>query len=121
MLEYVPVDLLRDGACHKAAREPPTPESAFAISNGKLQLLNTTFDTLKEWKLSFDDWCKASKNLVDTMCKHLRAGDNPCPGGDITQAIVNSFHGHCTFGGYQMLAFSLTLSLTMIDVSMHSL
>ena len=104
MLEYISLDLLRDGACHKAVREPPTPESTFVISNGKLQLSNTTFDTLKEWKLSFDDWCKAGKNLVDAMWKHLRVGDDPCPGGAITQTIVNSFHGHfkhlSTFGGY---------------------
>ncbi|KAG6887465.1 hypothetical protein C0992_012183 [Termitomyces sp. T32_za158] len=73
MLEYIPLDLLTDEACRKAAREPPAPESAFVISNGKLRLPNSTFDSSKKGKLSFDDWCGAAENLVEAMRKHLRA------------------------------------------------
>ena len=71
MLEYIPLDLLTDGACRKVAREPPAPESAFVISNGKLWLPNMMFDTLKEGRLSFEEWCQAGENLVDAMQKHL--------------------------------------------------
>ncbi|KAG6875774.1 hypothetical protein C0992_002439 [Termitomyces sp. T32_za158] len=61
-----------------AAHEPPPPESAFVISNGKLRLPVASFDTLKEDKLSFDEWCGASDNLVEAMRKHLR-GTNRIP------------------------------------------
>lgn len=55
MLKYIPLDLLTDDAYCRAAREPPPPKSAFFISNGKLCLLNASFDVAKKSKLSFDD------------------------------------------------------------------
>lgn len=94
MLEYIPLDLLTDDACRRAAREPPGPESAFVISNGKLRLPNASFDVSKENKLSFDEWVSAGANLVAAMRKHLRAEGDQGAGGPIALEIVDSFEGH---------------------------
>lgn len=94
MLEYIPLDLLTDDACRRAAREPPAPESAFVISNGKLRLPNASFNVLKESKLSFDEWVGAGANLVAAMRKHLRAEGDQGVGGPFALEIADSFEGH---------------------------
>lgn len=97
MLEYIPLDLLTDEACRRAAREPPAPESAFVISNGKLHLPNTSFDVSKESKLGFDDWVGASTNFVAAMRKHLRADGDSGAGGPVALEIAASFEGHFNY------------------------
>ena len=72
----------------------PVPESAFVIVNRKLWLPNTSFDTLKEIKLTYNEWCKASANIVDAMQRHLQAGDDLVLGGQVAQAIADCFQGH---------------------------
>lgn len=94
MLEYIPLDLLMDDACRHAAREPPMPESAFVISNGKLRLPNASFDVSKESKLSFDEWVGAGANLVVAMHKHLCADGDRGAGGPIALKIADLFEGH---------------------------
>ncbi|KAG6890152.1 hypothetical protein C0992_002957 [Termitomyces sp. T32_za158] len=94
MLEYIPLNLLTDEACRLAAHKPPPAESAFVIANGKLRLPAASFDTSKEDKLTFDDWCGASDNFVEAMCKHLHAGDEPHSGGHVANVIADSFARH---------------------------
>ena len=94
ILEYIPLDLLMDNACQKVACKPPAPESAFVISNRKLQLPNACFDISKEGKLTFNEYCVASDNLVDAMHKHLYAESDSASSGRVAQAIADSFLGH---------------------------
>lgn len=94
MLEYIPLDLLTDEACHHAIREPSPPESSFVIANGKFHLANASFDTSKESKLSFDNWLATSDNFVGTMHVHLWAGSDEGSGGQVANAIADSFATH---------------------------
>ncbi|KAG6897693.1 hypothetical protein C0992_012162 [Termitomyces sp. T32_za158] len=115
MLKYIPLDLLTDEACRIAAHEPPAPELAFVIANGKLHLPNTTFDSSREGKLSFDDWSGASNNLVKAMQKHLRADSDGASGGPVAQEIANSFAGHFRHlkalpnSGFSLTSSSITI------------
>ncbi|KAG6889355.1 hypothetical protein C0992_005583 [Termitomyces sp. T32_za158] len=90
----ISLNLLTDEACHLAAHELPPPKSAFVISNGKLRLLVASFNISKEDKLSFDEWCGASDNLVEAMHKHLWAGDELQSGGHVANVIVDLFAHH---------------------------
>ncbi|KAG6887196.1 hypothetical protein C0992_000196 [Termitomyces sp. T32_za158] len=94
MLEFIPLNLLTDKACCVATHKPPPPESDFVISNSKLRLPVASFDTSKEDKLSFDEWCGTSDNLVEAMHKHLHAGEELQSSGHIVNVIADPFARH---------------------------
>lgn len=68
MFEYILLDLMTNKACWKATRELPPPELSFVISNGKLQPPNASFNTSKESKLSFNNWCSAPQTIWLELC-----------------------------------------------------